>query len=120
MPREAARGPACTTARPGRPCSPWRDGLAWYDLNDVYVDDDGNAWFATADRGLSRYDGATWTTYTEEDGLADDIVFATVVHPNGDLWVGTVEGLSRFDGNTWTTYTDEDGLAGNHHPLADR
>jgi len=69
-------------------------------------------WFGTAD-GVSRFDGQTWTTYTEEDGLADNSVYAIAVDADGTLWFGTADGVSRFDGQTWTTYTEEDGLASN-------
>jgi sugar lactone lactonase YvrE len=60
---------------------------------------------------VSRFDGRNWTTYTAEDGLADNRVMAVVVDGKGALWFGTSGGVSRFDGQTWTTYTAEDGLA---------
>ena len=47
---------------------------------------DGAVWFAT-DRGLSRFDGATWTTLTEADGLADDEVHGALVSPSGIVWL---------------------------------
>jgi ligand-binding sensor domain-containing protein len=52
-----------------------------------------------------------WTTYTEKDGLAGNLVTALAVGPDGTLWAGTSNsGISRFDGQTWTTYTTRDGL----------
>jgi ligand-binding sensor domain-containing protein len=64
---------------------------------------------------VSRFDplaeGEAWTTYTEEDGLASNWVYAIAVDGEGALWFGTDSGVSRFDGQTWTTYTAEDGLA---------
>ena len=31
-------------------------------LRNIYEDRDGNVWFATAEEGVQRYDGRTWTT----------------------------------------------------------
>jgi ligand-binding sensor domain-containing protein len=64
--------------------------------------------------GISHFDGANWTHYTAEDGLASNklLWFQTLaVTPDGVLWAGTFDsGVSRFDGETWTTYTTEHGL----------
>ena len=65
-------------------------------VRNVYEDRDGNIWFAT-DRGVQRYDGRTWTTYTTEDGLANDRASEMVQTRDGAMWFGTVNGLSRFD-----------------------
>ena len=49
---------------------------------------------------------ATWTTYTTDDGLADNDVRAIAVAADGAVWFGTESGgVSRFDGKEWTTYT---------------
>jgi hypothetical protein len=55
-----------------------------------------------------------WTTYTEDDGLAEDYVSSIVAAPDGALWLITGAGVSCFDGQTWTTYTEDDGLAGDY------
>jgi len=64
--------------------------------------------------GVSRFDGQTWTTYTTDDGLADNSVESIAVASDGVLWFGTEKGgVSCFDGETWTTYTADDGLVDN-------
>ena len=60
---------------------------------------------------MSRFDGEAWTTFTTDDGLADDVVRSIVVDNDGTLWFGTHEGVSSYDGEKWTTYTVQDGLA---------
>ena len=86
------------------------DGEGWttYDMGDGLVNDwvhailedrEGNLWFGTGsagpdpslppDGGISRYDGETWTTYTIEDGLANDFVNVILEDSEGDLWFGT-------------------------------
>jgi ligand-binding sensor domain-containing protein len=68
---------------------------------------DGTVWVGMFDRGVSKYDGTGWTTYTTGDGLLRDAVSTLTVSPDGIMWCGhAVEngGISRFDGETWTTY----------------
>jgi ligand-binding sensor domain-containing protein len=31
-----------------------------------------NMWFGTESQGMSKFNGTNWTTYTKEDGLADN------------------------------------------------
>ena len=71
---------------------------------------------------MSRYDGKAFTTFTVEDGLADNWVSSIVEDRQGHLWVGTAGwragrgrgGVSRYDGQEFVTYTTEDGLAHNY------
>ena len=68
---------------------------------DVAADASGNVWVAT-EAGLSRFDGRQWTTFTEADGLADDLICSVAV--DGRVWAGSLHGLARFDGQRWTCY----------------
>jgi len=71
-------------------------------------------WFAT-NGGVSKFDGATWTTYTPADGLAGIGVRAVAVDQADEKWFGTTGGgVSRFNGATWTTYNTVDGLPSNY------
>jgi ligand-binding sensor domain-containing protein len=47
--------------------------------------------------GLSHFDGESWQTYTQVDGLSDDQVLSLAHSPNGVLWIGTRAGLSIYD-----------------------
>ncbi|MFQ5618247.1 MAG: two-component regulator propeller domain-containing protein [Rhodospirillales bacterium] len=70
-------------------------------------------WFGTWGGGVSLFDGGeTWTTYTDADGLAGNIVYSIAQEPGGILWFGTNHGVSRFDGKTWTNFRH--GLLGPH------
>ena len=73
------------------------DGLASVRVVDVAVQDSA-VWFAT-DRGVSRYDGVSWTSYTEADGplyvgdradaivaAVDDLVELTHEHEVPVVW----------------------------------
>ena len=87
--REGAGGQAATSYA----------GKIW----DVAADESGHVWVAT-DVGLSRFDGQQWTTFTEVDGLADDLVCSVAVDEQGRVWAGSLHGLARFDGQCWTCY----------------
>ena len=87
--REGAGGQAATSY----------GGKIW----DVAADGSGNVWVAT-DAGLSRFDGQRWTTFTEADGLADDLICSVAVDEQGRVWAGSLYGLVRFDGQRWTCY----------------
>jgi hypothetical protein len=91
------------------------DGLAGNWITAIASDPAGNVWFGTRydcnkvgqcdnGHGVSMFEGATWTTYTTADGLADNVVSAIASDPSGNIWVGTRGGVSKFDGATWTTY----------------
>ena len=73
---------------------------------DLAADRSGNVWVAT-EAGLSRFDGQQWTTFTEADGLADDLICSVAVDGQGRVWTGSLHGLSRFDGQHWTRYQFE-------------
>ncbi|MSP12026.1 MAG: hypothetical protein EXR62_03610 [Chloroflexi bacterium] len=56
--------------------------------------------------GLSRFDGATWQTFTAAPaGLVDNHVNAVAVDHNGQVWAGTDAGASVWNGTAWRTYT---------------
>jgi ligand-binding sensor domain-containing protein len=72
-------------------------------------------WFGTDGGGVAKYDGESWTEFTEDDGLVYNNARKLAFDKDGVLWVGTPRGVSSFDGATWTTYTnDTSGLASNY------
>ena len=74
----------------------------------------GVLWFGT-NGGLSRYDGAAFTTYTRSDGLGSHDVWAMVEDLTGNLWLGTGGGgATRFDGTSFMTVSAKDGLGNGH------
>lgn len=89
------------------------DGLADTQVNDVAVDSQGRVWVAH-ERGLSVFDGSTWTTYDKTNsGIPGDVVYQVVIADDGRAWlisrpVASDEGLgvTVFDGTTWTTYDE--------------
>jgi Tfp pilus assembly protein PilF/sugar lactone lactonase YvrE len=90
-------------------------GSPW---SGIGVAADGALWFTTLGAGVFRFDGATWTRYSEEDGLASSVVLSVTEGrgplggTGGMLWFATAEGICRFDGETWTSYPESAYLAG--------
>ena len=101
----------------------WR---AYYGIEDlacsllcITQDSQGYLWFGTSGRGVLRHDGQVWTTFTMENGLADDTVNCIIEDRNGALWMATGrhggegKGVTRLHKGTWRTFTTADGLAHN-------
>jgi len=75
---------------------------------------DGSVYYS-GQRGISRFDGTQWTTWTVADGLAAAEPYSMIEGEGGDVWFGyhSSHGVTRFDGETFRTWTTEDGLT---HP----
>ncbi|MBA7582919.1 hypothetical protein ES708_24857 [subsurface metagenome] len=88
-------------------------GLTNNDSEVIALDLDNSLWigYRYASKGVSHFNGITWTHY-----LAGENVYDIAVDSKGVKWFATSNGLSRFDGTTWTTFTTLDGLPGNIVP----
>lgn len=99
------------------------DGLPNNKVCAITEDNLGNIWFGTA-KGLSRFDGKTFTTLaipqSDTSSVWLDKVYP-IVNPNqvmsilqdreGDLWIGTNgAGVYRYDGKTFTQYLSNVGM----------
>lgn len=63
-------------------------------------DKNGNLWFGTEGAGVSRYDGTSFISFTESEGLANNFVRAILEDNSGNIWIGTEGGasvLTNFD-----------------------
>ena len=78
------------------------------------TDQQNNKWFGTWGAGLSRFDGNTWKTYTQANGLGGNYIHALAIDHEGYLWAGTNGGASWFDGTRWHNLNTHDGLINNN------
>ena len=62
-----------------------------------FLDSKGMLWFASRGDGVYRYDGNSFTHFTEKDGLSDNDISCIMEDQDGNLWFGTADGLCRFD-----------------------
>jgi ligand-binding sensor domain-containing protein len=81
-------------------------------IRSIYIEPNGTKWFAT-DKGISSFDGKTWTNFNENDGLPVS-GFNDIVHTqstNGfNLWLASTKGvvMTHLEDNVLTietTYT---------------
>ncbi len=93
----------------------WYEALATAPVNDIAIDSKGVKWFASANKGLSCYDGA-WTIYNSSNSpLPSDRVQSLLIDTRGHLWIGTeVGGAAVLEGGAWTVFTAENsGIVSN-------
>lgn len=104
--------------------SQWRhdpsdpNSLANDNVISLLEDDQGIMWVGTFGGGFCKFDTRTNTfkTYTTEEGLPNNIVFAILRDRKGKLWMSTDYGISSFDPRTesFRNYTRSDGLQDDH------
>jgi len=77
---------------------------------------DGTIWIGTYGNGIARYvedeSRGHFVSYTEQDGLCNNVAYAIEQDLQGNLWISTDMGLSRFDpvSETFQNYFVKDGL----------
>jgi len=64
----------------------------------------GNLWFGTTGEGIYRFDGKSFTNFTEKDGLSNNTVWSILEDKTGILWFGTNGGVCRFDGKNFSSF----------------
>jgi hypothetical protein len=73
----------------------------------------GNLWFADY-CGVSKYDGKTFSHFTEKEGLSNVDIFSILEDKRGNIWFGTFRGgVNKYDGKRFTHFTDKEGLINN-------
>lgn len=86
-------------------------------IYSLYEDDESILWIGTYGGGLSRFDISSDSvkTYTEIDGLSNNVVYGILPDNIGNLWLSTNKGISRFDpkNETFRIYDARDGLQSN-------
>ena len=78
---------------------------------NILQDRNGDVWLASWE-GIIRYDGNSFTNFTNKNKLRRFHVFSLLEDTKGNLWFGTIgAGVYKYDGNTFTNITVQDGLA---------
>jgi ligand-binding sensor domain-containing protein/anti-sigma regulatory factor (Ser/Thr protein kinase) len=80
------------------------NGLPSNEVYNVRADSKGFLWFAT-DRGVARFDGSHFVTYSVNDGIEGNVVNDIFMAPNGDVWIAAdAKRLYRFTGSRFEAY----------------
>ena len=88
-----------------------RDGLPDMKIECIFEDSKGVIWIGTHDRGIVRYEGDEFKSYTRHDGLVSNHVFSIIEDDQCNLWFGTKQGLSCFDGDIFNTVFSEENCS---------
>jgi ligand-binding sensor domain-containing protein/serine phosphatase RsbU (regulator of sigma subunit) len=72
-----------------------KQGLDYFNVNDVFEDREGNIWIAT-DLGLNQYRGERFQIYDESDSLINNLVWSVLSDREGNIWAGTNDGASKI------------------------
>ncbi len=89
------------------------------DVQFIHMDKLKHMWLGTFGGGLNKVigqpglnDKLTFSVYTKEQGLPNDIVLNIIDDDNGNLWMATENGLSKFNlkQNTFRNFDSFEGL----------
>ena len=84
--------------------------LSRFAVYSILKDKKGNVWLGTQAQGVLRYNGKSFTWFTEK-GLNGSAVLSIFEDRRGNIWFGNNgAGLFRFDGETLTNVTEEKQL----------
>jgi len=64
----------------------------------------GNMWFGTTGAGIYRYDGKSFTNFTEKDGLINKVIYTIIEDNTGNIWAGTEDGVYRYNGKKFSHF----------------
>ncbi|GGB83902.1 hybrid sensor histidine kinase/response regulator [Dyadobacter sediminis] len=85
-------------------------------IQSIHEADNGDLWIGTLGGGLNYFDRnkKLFTAYTEQNGLASNVIYGIAKDKKNNLWLSTNNGLSRFSylSKTFRNYGTEDGLQG--------
>lgn len=85
-------------------------------IRTIVEDEENNLWIGT-NSGLLKFNkiDKTFKSYTEKDGLANNIVYQILKDDDKNIWMSTNNGISKFDikNNKFTNLSSTDGLQSN-------
>jgi len=94
------------------------NGLATNKIKCIVEDREGNILLGTSGEGFEVYSGQKFISYSKNNGLANNQVWAICQDNLDRYWFGTSEGISVADlkqgkETTFTNYTTQEGLSSN-------
>ncbi len=81
----------------------------------ITEDREGAYWIGLGGAGIQRWIGRkTWSSWTQAEGLPDNVVWSELRDKRKRLWLGTNNGVAMWDpqANHWRIWKSKDGLNG--------
>lgn len=89
-------------------------GLNYDNIKTLFIDREENLWIGTDGKGVYRFAGEQFITYSKNDGLVSDIVMAVKKDNRDRIWLGTYDnGACIFANDTTTELGLNEGLLHN-------
>jgi len=86
------------------------NGMASSQVFDIDQDQNGNIYIAT-DLGLTKYDGYSFGTYSEKDGLGDNAISKIFIDDTGNVWcLGKNRTFSVFNSDSAFVWSMSDSI----------
>jgi len=74
-------------------------------FNSIAIDQTGNIWAGTSYSGIVKYNGTSWSKFTQSNSnISHDFTNDILVDNSNKIWVGTYKGVSVYNGTTFTNY----------------
>jgi ligand-binding sensor domain-containing protein len=91
-----------------------RDSITDDMIFSMYEDKAGNLWFATRRHGACRFDGKSFTSYSDNESFVSYGIYSILEDKKGNMWFSTEKnGVYCYDGKFFRNYTTADGLVNN-------
>ncbi|MEL6835135.1 MAG: two-component regulator propeller domain-containing protein [Bacteroidota bacterium] len=74
-------------------------------IRTIFEDDQGNTWFGSHQEGVCKFNGETFTYFTEKDGLSNRQVRSIFQDEAGVVWFECGRGISSYDGKKIVAHT---------------
>lgn len=75
------------------------------------LDKEGNLWFSIRGEGAYRYDGKSFTNFTNKDGLCNNNIGPIIQDKSGNILFGTNRGICKYDGKKFIQIPETDLLS---------
>ncbi|WP_020533895.1 two-component regulator propeller domain-containing protein [Flexithrix dorotheae] len=85
-----------------------KDGLAQNHCLTVAIDSNENLWVGTYEGGISKFNGHTFQSYNQRDGLSSSFIFDINQQNPEEIWFATANGISNFNGQRFENYLTSD------------
>ncbi|NWF90327.1 MAG: PEGA domain-containing protein [Ignavibacteriaceae bacterium] len=85
-------------------------------LTCIAVDQNNIKWIGSYDKGLLRYDGINFTSFSSDKSpLPSNNITCLSIDNQNSLWIGTDAGLAKYKNDIWNVYTkNNSGLNNNN------